>query len=242
MLRTFHQPYKNAGIKEQVKEIKLILSDTNLRAVKILTVIVALSSVNACVSRQQIKEGAAKTASFVKGGVVIGVDKVKALTSGKLGTTRKKNREKALGIAALFPESEVPHTILVKPIEEGSLTSGFGYRLNPAGLPIPKGHKGVDYYAPVGTAIYAAESGVIVRKYLSTSLGNYIKIEHANGFATAYAHMHSFVEGMAEGVTVRKGQRIGTVGSTGRSTGPHLHFELLYYDEQIDPFFAKPLS
>lgn len=211
----------------------------------VATLLVAFSvvlTVSACVTREQIKEGASGAVAVVKSGVTKGAGFVKGLTSGKLGSTRKKNREKALGIAALYPESEVPHTILTKPIAEGTLTSGFGYRLNPSGLPVPKGHKGVDYYAPVGTAIYAAESGVIVRKYVSSSFGNYIKIEHANGFATAYAHMHTFAEGMAEGVEVRKGQRIGTVGSTGRSTGPHLHFELMYYDEQIDPFFAKPLS
>jgi len=209
---------------------------------KVLIMLVSVSSVNACVNQKQIKGGASTTFSAVKNGIGKGVDGVKSLTKGSLNSTRKAKRQKAFGIAAVYPETEVPHTILTKPVAEGTVTSGFGFRLNPAGIPIPKGHKGVDYFAPVGTEIYAAESGVIVRKYVSTSFGKYIKIEHANGFATAYAHMDSFEEGMAEGVAVSKGQTIGTVGSTGRSTGPHLHFELHYFGEQIDPFFAKPLS
>ena len=217
-------------------------------AARITLVAVVAVTLNGCVNRQQIKETTSQlrestSAAFsaVKKGVGSGVNRVKALTSGKLGAKRKTNREKALSIAERYPKSGVPHTIMTKPVAEGSLTSGFGYRLNPAGLPIPKGHKGVDYYAPVGTPIFAAESGKIVRRYVSTSFGKYIKIEHANGFSTAYAHMDSFAEGTAEGVFVSKGQTIGTVGSTGRSTGPHLHFELLYNNQQIDPFFSKPL-
>jgi len=211
-------------------------------AVKVIGVGMMMLSVVACVSKQQIRDGASSTMSTIKTGFNASVSGVKSLTSGKLGSTRKANREKAYEIASKYPDSEAPHTILTKPVAEGTLTSGFGFRLNPAGIPIPKGHKGVDYFAPLGTAIYAAESGVITSKYVSKSFGRYVKIEHSNGFSTAYAHMSSFADGMAEGKTVKKGQKIGAVGSSGRSTGPHLHFELHYNGKAIDPFFAKPLS
>lgn len=207
-----------------------------------LVVIMATLSISSCVDRQQIKDGASATFSTVKKGVGAGVSGVKSLAGGNIGATRKANREKALAIAAKYPESEVPHTLMTKPVGEGTLTSGFGFRLNPAGIPIPKGHKGVDYSAPEGTTIYAAEAGVIVKIYVSKSFGKYIKIDHANGFSTAYAHMHSFADGMSENAVVSRGQKIGEVGSTGKSTGPHLHFELHHNGTAIDPFFAKPLS
>ena len=136
-----------------------------------------------------------------------------------------------------FASDQVPHTLLKKPIASGNLTSGFGYRLSPSGVRLPRKHKGVDYFAPVGTPIYAAGDGKIVKLYVSESYGNYIRIEHSSGFATAYAHMHQFAEGLEVGSMVKKGQTIGTVGSTGRSTGPHLHYEMLYKGHFIDPLY-----
>lgn len=225
----------------------------SMKSANIILFIVLGLIVSSCVTKQEIKQGASTTFGVVKGGastafdsvkggVGTGVGKVKSMTSGKLGVKRQTNRAEALAIAAKFPKTEMPHTMLTKPVAEGRLTSGFGFRLNPAGIPIPKGHKGVDYAAAEGTAIYAAESGVVVRKYVSTSYGNYIKIEHENGFSTAYAHMNEFANGIEEGDKVKKGQRIGGIGTTGRSTGPHLHFELHYRGKAMDPFFAKPLT
>lgn len=194
---------------------------------------------SSCVKGAVIKDGASTALSAVKSGVGKGVGGVKSLTSGKVGVSKGKHRATAREIASKFPESQVPHTLLTKPVAEGRHTSGFGFRLNPAGIPVPKGHKGVDYAAPEGTPIYAAGDGVIVRKYVSSSFGKYIKIKHENGFTTAYAHMASFVDGVSDGSAVSKGQKIGEVGSTGRSTGPHLHFELHYNGKAIDPFFAE---
>lgn len=154
---------------------------------------------------------------------------------GKL--TKRKPGGRSGFIAANYAADDVPHTLLKKPVQTGRLTSGFGYRLNPKGVRLPKKHKGVDYFAPEGTPIYAAGDGEIVRLYISSSYGNYIKIKHANGFATAYAHMHEFAPGLAEGSVVTKGQPIGTIGTTGRSTGPHLHYEMLYNGRFIDPLF-----
>lgn len=212
------------------------------RAASVVFVIATISLASSCVKKNDIKSGASTAFSTIKKGVGKGVAGVKSLTGGKLGSTRKNNRAKASEIASQFPQSQFPNTILSKPVATGTLTSGFGFRLNPAGIPIPKGHKGVDYSAPEGTAIYAAGDGVVVKKYVSSSFGKYIKIKHENGFTTAYAHMNQFADGVGEGTTVSKGQKIGEVGSTGKSTGPHLHFELHYNGKAIDPFFAQPLS
>lgn len=212
------------------------------KAATVFFVVTTVLLASSCVKKGDIKDGASSTFAVVKKGVGKGVAGVKSLTSGKLGSTRKTNRTKAYEIASRFPQSQFPNTILSKPVASGTLTSGFGFRLSPAGIPVPKGHKGVDYSAPVGTEIYAAGSGVIVKKYTSSSFGKTIKIEHENGFTTLYAHMHSFADGITEGMSVGKGTKIGEVGSTGRSTGPHLHFELHYNGKAIDPFFAQPLS
>ncbi len=136
-----------------------------------------------------------------------------------------------------FPKNQMPHTMLKKPVAAGSISSKFGYRLSPAGIPLPKKHSGVDYRAPTGTSIFAAADGVIVDKRVSSSYGNLIKISHDNGFSTFYAHMDTFGATLEKGSEVSKGQVIGTVGSTGRSTGPHLHFELLYRGKRVDPLF-----
>jgi len=141
--------------------------------------------------------------------------------------------------ATKFKASEVPNTLMKKPVAEGRLTSTFGFRLNPSGIPLPKKHKGIDYAAPEGTAIYASGDGIIDKKYVSKSYGNYIRIKHANGFSSAYAHMQKFADGISDGSSVKRGQIIGAIGTTGRSTAAHLHYELLYQGKPVDPLF-KP--
>ena len=96
-------------------------------------------------------------------------------------------------------------------------------------------HWGVDYAAPKGTAIYAAGDGVVqVAKY-NGSYGNYIKIRHNSEFSTAYGHMQRFAKGIRPGVRVKQGQIIAYVGSTGRSTGPHLHYEVIQNGRRVNP-------
>ena len=129
------------------------------------------------------------------------------------------------------------HDFMTKPLKIGFLTSGHGYRVNPTGKHEPRRHNGIDYAAPVGTPVYAAGDGVIVVHYHSDSYGNYLRIKHGDGFSTAYAHLKSFKKGIRAGKRVERGQIIGYVGSTGRSTGPHLHFELIYKGKFIDPLF-----
>lgn len=114
------------------------------------------------------------------------------------------------------------------------LTSGFGYRFHPL-LNRKKMHTGVDWSAPPGTPILAAGNGVIEQAGRKGQYGNYVRIRHANGYQTAYGHMQAIAPGARDGVKVRQGQVIGYVGSTGLSSGPHLHFEVLVNSQFVNP-------
>ena len=120
------------------------------------------------------------------------------------------------------------------PINGARLSSGFGMRRHPI-LGYSRMHRGTDFAAPIGTPILAAGEGTVVRAGPFGAFGNYIRIRHANGYETAYAHMSRFARGMRAGARVRQGQVIGYVGTTGRSTGPHLHYEVLRRGQQINP-------
>jgi murein DD-endopeptidase MepM/ murein hydrolase activator NlpD len=128
--------------------------------------------------------------------------------------------------------------LMKTPINGARLSSGFGMRLHPI-LGYSRMHRGTDFAAPIGTPILAAGDGTIVRAGPFGSFGNYIRIRHANGYDTAYAHMSRFVRGMRAGARVRQGQVIGYVGTTGRSTGPHLHYEVLRGGSQINPMTLR---
>ncbi len=120
------------------------------------------------------------------------------------------------------------------PINGARLASGFGMRMHPV-LGYSAMHRGTDFAAPIGTPIFAAGDGVIVRAGPFSTYGNYVRIRHGNGYDTAYAHMSRFAAGIGAGKRVRQGDVIGYVGTTGRSTGPHLHYEVLRNNSQINP-------
>ena len=112
--------------------------------------------------------------------------------------------------------------------------SGFGLRRHPV-LNFLRMHAGVDWAAPTGTPIMAAGGGVIEEAKYKGEYGNYMRIRHANGYSTSYAHMSKYAQGMAEGAKVRQGQVIGFIGATGLVTGPHLHYEVLVNNRPVDP-------
>ncbi|MDX2307096.1 MAG: M23 family metallopeptidase [Hyphomicrobium sp.] len=126
--------------------------------------------------------------------------------------------------------------LMRKPIrgEDLRLTSGYGVRYHPL-LGVRKMHTGVDWAAPPGTPILAAGNGVIEEAGRKSAYGNYVRIRHANGYQTAYGHMQRLANGVAAGVKVKQGQVIGYVGSTGLSSGPHLHYEVLVNTRFVDP-------
>ena len=120
------------------------------------------------------------------------------------------------------------------PINGASLSSGYGMRRHPI-LGYNKMHRGLDFSAPRGTPIAAAGDGVIEVAGRNGSYGKYIRIRHNGTYKTAYAHMKGYARGMRAGKRVRQGQTIGYVGTTGRSTGPHLHYEVLRNGAQMNP-------
>ncbi len=124
------------------------------------------------------------------------------------------------------------------PIDGARLSSGFGRRKHPV-LGYTKLHKGVDFAAPRGTPIYAAGNGMVTYAARKGSFGNYVRIRHNDTYATAYAHMKGFGRGIRKGKRVNQGQVIGYVGTTGRSTGPHLHYEILKNNRQVNPLRIK---
>jgi murein DD-endopeptidase MepM/ murein hydrolase activator NlpD len=102
-----------------------------------------------------------------------------------------------------------------------------------------KMHTGVDWAAPRGTPIYASGNGTIELAKRNGGYGNQVKIKHTNGYETAYGHMQGFARGLKEGMRVRQGQLIGYVGSTGLSTGPHVHYEVLVNGRFVNPMRIK---
>ena len=124
------------------------------------------------------------------------------------------------------------------PINGARLSSGYGRRRHPI-LGYTKMHRGADFAAPSGTPIYAGGSGTVVYRARKGGYGNYIRIRHNSEYSTAYAHMKSFARKVRRGSRVRQGQVIGYVGSTGRSTGPHLHYEILRRGRQVNPMRIK---
>jgi len=132
----------------------------------------------------------------------------------------------------------VKKSILKTPLDGARISSSFGMRKHPISG-FNKMHKGLDFAAPIGTPVYAGGNGIIEMVGVNGGYGKYIRIRHNNEYKTAYAHLSSYKKGMSKGVRVNQGDIIGYVGSTGRSTGPHLHYEIIYQNKQINPLKLK---
>ncbi len=132
----------------------------------------------------------------------------------------------------------VRKALLRTPINGARLTSGFGMRQHPI-LGYSKMHQGIDFGAPTGTPVFAAGDGVIEKREVFGGYGNYVRVRHSGGYATAYAHLSRFGQNIQVGKRVRQEQIIGYVGTTGRSTGPHLHYEILRDNRQVNPMKVK---
>ncbi|KJV69190.1 peptidase M23 family protein [Candidatus Neoehrlichia lotoris str. RAC413] len=133
--------------------------------------------------------------------------------------------------------NSIKKIMLQHPIDNNGafyISSKFGVRKHPI-YGYSKFHKGVDYAAPIGTPIRAAGDGVIEFVGINGGYGKYIRIRHNRLYSTAYAHINNVHIGIRKGLTVKQGQIIAYVGNTGSSTGPHLHYEVLYKGKHIDP-------
>lgn len=137
------------------------------------------------------------------------------------------------------PPDNVSYEVIKLPFEEsapilGESSSGFGYRNHPLYDEV-RFHYGTDYAADMGDEIHAFADGTVLEAGVSNGYGNYIKLDHGNGFETLYGHCSELR--VSEGETVERGQTIALVGSTGQSTGPHLHFELIHDGCYLNPEF-----
>jgi murein DD-endopeptidase MepM/ murein hydrolase activator NlpD len=140
------------------------------------------------------------------------------------------------------PKGESAKKALLRtPIDGAKLTSGFGMRNHPI-LGYSRMHRGLDFGAPSGTPIMAAGDGTIEMAGRNGEYGNYVRIRHNANYSTAYAHLSRFAPGLRHGAAVRQGQVIGFVGATGLATGPHLHYEVLAHDHQVNPMSVKTPS
>ncbi len=144
------------------------------------------------------------------------------------------------GVVDYFDENgqSMKKFLMKTPIDGARISSNFGKRRHPI-LGYTKMHTGTDFAAPSGTPIYAAGNGTIEVAGWNGGYGKYVRIRHANGYKTAYAHMSRIAKGITPGARVTQGQTIGAVGTTGRSTGPHLHYEVHVKDKKVNPMTIK---
>jgi murein DD-endopeptidase MepM/ murein hydrolase activator NlpD len=120
------------------------------------------------------------------------------------------------------------------PLDGARISSGFGMRSHPV-LGYTRLHRGMDFAAPTGTPVYAAANGTVVSARYEGAYGRIVRLRHAGGIETRYAHLSRIARGIAPGRRVRQGDVIGAVGSTGLSTGPHLHYEVVVAGRPVDP-------
>jgi murein DD-endopeptidase MepM/ murein hydrolase activator NlpD len=161
----------------------------------------------------------------------------------KLGTTTRelfRFRTDDGTVDFYDPDGETGKRFLTRrPLQGGGrLASRFGNRVHPI-FKSRRMHTGVDLAAKTGTPIYASGDGVIEKAQWVSGYGKYVEIKHVNGFETGYGHQSRIADGIKPGARVRQGQIIGYVGSTGNSTGPHLHFEIKVNGRFVDPLSVK---
>ncbi|MGB1924614.1 MAG: peptidoglycan DD-metalloendopeptidase family protein [Candidatus Puniceispirillaceae bacterium] len=160
-----------------------------------------------------------------------------SLSDDQLGFYRFDGAENAIG---WYDENgnSAARTLIRTPISGARLSSNFGSRKHPVSG-YNAMHKGVDFAAPRGTPIIAAGAGVVRQAGWKGSFGRYIRIKHNSTYDTAYAHLSRIAPHIAAGSRVKQGEIIGYVGSTGRSTGPHLHYEILVNNRQVNPMTVR---
>jgi murein DD-endopeptidase MepM/ murein hydrolase activator NlpD len=128
--------------------------------------------------------------------------------------------------------------LMKTPVDGARITSGFGMRFHPV-LGYSRMHKGIDFGVPVGTPVMAAGAGTVQLEGRAGGYGNFIKVNHGNGYATGYGHLSRFAPGVHVGSRVRQGQVIAYSGNTGITTGPHLHYEIFVGGKQTNPLKVK---
>lgn len=145
---------------------------------------------------------------------------------------RESDRLTVLDTELLTRQARLGHLPMDRPVDEGYVSSPFGIRPDPFTGKLAR-HEGLDFSDRIGAAIHAAESGIVILARTSTDYGNEVEIDHGNGLVTRYGHCSKLL--VKEGQMVKRGQEIAEVGSTGRSTGPHVHFEVRKNGVAVNP-------
>lgn len=163
-----------------------------------------------------------------------------ALNTGNTKREFYRYRTPDDGVTDFYDESgqSAKKFLIRKPLNGGKFRSGFGMRLHPIHK-YRKMHRGVDWSAPRGTPIMAAGNGTVIKAGWGSGYGRRIEVRHTNGYTTTYSHLTGYAKGIKKGAQVTQGQVIGYVGSTGLSTGPHLHYEVLVNGRYMDPMRIK---
>lgn len=157
------------------------------------------------------------------------------------GNVKMYRYKKADGVVGYYDEkgNGAIKSLKRTPINNAKVTSSFSTRRKHPVLGFTRAHKGVDFRAATGTPIPAAGAGRVVKRGYNSGHGNFIRIRHNGSFETLYAHMSKFKSGVNVGTTVKQGQIIGFAGSTGLSTGPHLHYEIIKDGKHVNPLTVK---
>jgi murein DD-endopeptidase MepM/ murein hydrolase activator NlpD len=171
------------------------------------------------------------------------VAKTGDILSASMTLSGKKHalyRFESNGEEEYFDESgQSAKSMLMKtPVDGARISSRFGRRFHPV-LGYTRMHKGIDFAVPTGTPVMAAGGGVVVHAAYTNGFGNLVILQHANGYQTAYGHLSRFASGVKKGARVRQGQIVAYSGSTGISTGPHLHYEVRVNGTQLNPTNIK---
>ena len=170
-----------------------------------------------------------ETGEFIKSGSILYAHMT---VNGREITLYKFGNDKDYGYFDVNGKS-VEKALMKTPINGARLSSSYGMRKHPI-LGFNKMHKGTDFAAPIGTPIMASGSGTVTRAKWCGGGGNCVKIKHNSTYTTVYAHLKSFAAGIKAGKKVKQGQIIGYVGSTGMSTGPHLHYEVIVNGKHVN--------
>ena len=159
-------------------------------------------------------------------------ERVQREINKKVEELRRQEEAARLAARASTPRIKGTGQLMWPVPSNGSVSSGYGIRLHPV-FKVMRQHTGIDIGGSHGAAVVASDSGTVITSAYNSSYGNYVVISHGNGITTLYAHLSS--RSVSEGSSVSKGQTIGLIGSTGISTGPHLHFEVSVNGSRINP-------
>lgn len=223
------------ALRGQMNEIQAVLSDLQQRDDNLYRVVFQAEPIP-----YEVRTNTSNKKDYYKMLMSMTNSEIATQTYQKLDELKKQlyvqsKSYDALVVLAQNKEKMLECLPAIQPVSNKDLTrvaSGFGYRIDPV-YHTRRFHEGMDFTAPTGTDVYATANGIVSSAGWEQGYGNCIKIDHGYGYETLYGHLSAFT--VHAGKTVKRGEIIGLVGSTGKSTGPHLHYEVHYKGEVMNP-------